>query len=507
MTFLPVVERELQVASRRRSTYRTRWWTAAVAIVISLFSGMLIAVSGGAPQGGAALFSTLTGYAFGLCVLAGVFLTADSLSREKREGTLGLLFLTDLKGYDIVLGKFMATSVNAVCALVAMLPAIGLSLLFGGVTGGEFWRVCAALLNACFVSLAAGMAVSAFMQDSQRAMGNTLGLLLLLCVALPLAQALFPMKRLPLEPGWLSPFEPFRFARDAYFVSVPGRFFRSIAVSHLLGWFMLGLASWRVPHLARDENAAHTGKPGSQTIGRANAQSAHPARPARAKLLEKNPVLWLASSEPAATWLAWSAAIAWLGTVMLGSWSAGSTEWIYPGARVCGFILKLLIGVQACRFFVQARQNGVLEMLATTPLSNDDILRGQWLALRHLFLWPCLILLGTFLVPAVVSLVTGIPNVSIYRDPTGLWLNFPGVPAVFWFLLTFAADAFALVFVGMWLSLSMRRFTLAPAVTILVVLVLPSLFCLLGVFIDVLLLLWAWNRLQQDFRNIIATHS
>ena len=29
--------------------------------------------------------------------------TADSLSAEKREGTLGLLFLTDLRGYDVVL--------------------------------------------------------------------------------------------------------------------------------------------------------------------------------------------------------------------------------------------------------------------------------------------------------------------------------------------------------------------------------------------------------------------
>ena len=61
--------------------------------------------SGGA---GKALYTTLTGFAFGLCLLAGVLLTADCLSEEKREGTLGLLFLTDLKGYDVVLGKFMA---------------------------------------------------------------------------------------------------------------------------------------------------------------------------------------------------------------------------------------------------------------------------------------------------------------------------------------------------------------------------------------------------------------
>jgi len=32
-------------------------------------------------------------------------LTADTLSGESREGTLGLLFLTDLRSWDVTLGK------------------------------------------------------------------------------------------------------------------------------------------------------------------------------------------------------------------------------------------------------------------------------------------------------------------------------------------------------------------------------------------------------------------
>ena len=35
-------------------------------------------------------------------------MTADCLSEEKREGTLGLLFLTDLRGYDIVVSSSSA---------------------------------------------------------------------------------------------------------------------------------------------------------------------------------------------------------------------------------------------------------------------------------------------------------------------------------------------------------------------------------------------------------------
>ena len=73
-------------------------------------------------------------------LLAGIFTTADCLSEEKREGTLGLLFLTDLKGYDIVLGKIVAASVNWFFGLLALFPVLALSLLMGGVAPGEFWR-------------------------------------------------------------------------------------------------------------------------------------------------------------------------------------------------------------------------------------------------------------------------------------------------------------------------------------------------------------------------------
>src|SRR5438045_3244086 len=122
MTFLPIVERELRAGSRRKATYRLRWWTALVAIIASCGWLIFVWVLSGRGNLGKALFTILTSYTFALCVLAGIFLTSDTLSEEKREGTLGLLFLTDLKGYDVVLGKFVARSLNAFYALLALLP-------------------------------------------------------------------------------------------------------------------------------------------------------------------------------------------------------------------------------------------------------------------------------------------------------------------------------------------------------------------------------------------------
>src|SRR5436190_8364828 len=140
MTFLPITWRELRVSSRRKGLFRVRRWTALLAMVVSLVSlaAVMTTRRGGNP--GNTLFNILTGYAFGLSLLSGVGLTADSLSEERREGTLGLLFLTNTKEYDLVLGKFISNAVTAFYVLLALLPITALPVLLGGVTGAEFWR-------------------------------------------------------------------------------------------------------------------------------------------------------------------------------------------------------------------------------------------------------------------------------------------------------------------------------------------------------------------------------
>ncbi len=96
MTWLPIVERELRVAAGRKSTFRLRLLsTVLVTGVSALF--LLIAAFDRSPRLGVPLFYTLSLYALVLCVLAGVFTTADCLSEEKREGTLGLWLALTIK--------------------------------------------------------------------------------------------------------------------------------------------------------------------------------------------------------------------------------------------------------------------------------------------------------------------------------------------------------------------------------------------------------------------------
>src|SRR5688572_32427191 len=158
MNFLPIAERELRVAARKRATFWIRLSAALLTMIIASAMLFIFSKAGGPmPNKGQILFLILAWMAFAYAFAAGVFLTADSLSEERREGTLGLLFLTDLRGYDVVLGKLAATSLHAVYGVVATFPILAISLMLGGLLASAFWTGMLAILNMLFVSLAAGM--------------------------------------------------------------------------------------------------------------------------------------------------------------------------------------------------------------------------------------------------------------------------------------------------------------------------------------------------------------
>src|SRR6185369_5833518 len=64
-------------------------------------------------------------------------MTADCISRERREGTLGLLFLTPLTAQGVVLAKALAHGARALTLCLAVLPVLMIPLLIGGVSCQE----------------------------------------------------------------------------------------------------------------------------------------------------------------------------------------------------------------------------------------------------------------------------------------------------------------------------------------------------------------------------------
>src|SRR5688572_18830802 len=173
MRFLPVVARELGAIARRPSAY---WIRSGAALAAFLAMGWVALLSLRVPliEQGRTLFQLLSLGGFAYCLVAGIRGTSDALSEEKREGTLGLLFLTDLKGYDVVFGKFVSLSINSFYGIIAIVPALALAFLMGGTSTAQFVLMSACLLNTLFFSLAVGIFVSTFSQHERQAMGATL---------------------------------------------------------------------------------------------------------------------------------------------------------------------------------------------------------------------------------------------------------------------------------------------------------------------------------------------
>src|SRR5262245_18908841 len=219
MTLLPIVARELRVAARRRETYWTRSSLAVAAICIGV---MILTLTVGFPPNltGRFIFQCLAGLLFLYCLVYGRRATADSISYEKREGTLGLLFLTDLKGHDIVLGKLAATSTRGFYGLTAVFPVLAVPLLLGGITNGEFWRMLLVLVNTFLFSLAVGIFGSALSRDFRHAMGANLLFLIIfmgIAPAVGLLLAYFSGKALIPDLFFACPAYSFYLCSDAQF--------------------------------------------------------------------------------------------------------------------------------------------------------------------------------------------------------------------------------------------------------------------------------------------------
>ncbi|MCX6890549.1 MAG: ABC transporter permease subunit, partial [Verrucomicrobia bacterium] len=133
MTLPPLVERELRSGARRPVFY---WLRGLLALALGFQAYELLSRSAVAPRGPLAVMSapppapTITGamllhdmtWMLFLVVLLMGLLSADSISRERREGTLGLLLLTHLSPAQLVFGKLLACGLTCFVVLLGCLP-------------------------------------------------------------------------------------------------------------------------------------------------------------------------------------------------------------------------------------------------------------------------------------------------------------------------------------------------------------------------------------------------
>lgn len=469
MTFLPIVTRELRVASRKRATYWVR--TGAGLLVVGLGTWLFLVMQDqNSPRDLAlGLFYVLAGSAVLYALLSGLRTTADCLSEEKREDTLGLLFLTDLKGYDVVLGKLMASSVNALYAVLAVLPMLAVPILMGGVTAGEYARMALLALNALFFSLAAGMWVSALSRSAYHALLGTAVVIVGFTALLPalglLLEVLGRTRIVP--PALLVPSAGFAYwaALDPVYRTTHEPFLISMGVIHFFGWLFLALASVMVPRSWQQRPGSVQRQRWSERLRAWSYGAAFERNAFRRRLLNKNAFFWLASRARIKPALVWG----FLGLVACG-WVCGlarsGRDWLESGIYLTtGLFLNVAIrcwfAAEVTRQIADDRKSGTLELLLSTPLRVEEILHGQKLALARQFLGPVLVILGV-----ECLFMAGTLSDAGEERKNVLSTYMLG-------MLMFILDLSAIYWVGMWQGVSAKNHSRALSTTLARILILP----------------------------------
>jgi ABC-type transport system involved in multi-copper enzyme maturation permease subunit len=507
MTFLPIVDRELRVAARRPATFRNRWLAAAIVAAGGLAMMLAGQLTFGLRIAGSFAFKSLAGVALAFCILEGARITADCLSSEKRGGTLGLLFLTDLTGFDVVLGKLAATSLNSFYGLMAVLPVLALPVLTGGVTSGEYWRVVLALLNILFFSLCLGMFFSSLARSDQLASGLAIvatAFIVLLPQFSPTPAAASSLGWADSPLAWLSPGYPYR-AAFTYVGNQPVGFWISLVLTQLLGWGLLMCSALVVPHTWQDP------APGRRRWWR-HGKTDRPLNDARRQKLRKlisdtNPVVWLVAREqarPAITYVLVAIA-ALLAVCFVLSFSSFLYLISYAiGVILLNLVFQVWVAIQACHFLTEARRNGTLEPLLSTPLTVNRIIKAQVLAMNRLFLLPATVILRIEWAGLLLGLAFAPGELT-----DKLMGALEAISVAIGYMFCLGLNYFAISWVGAWFAVSSRNKGQAVIKTVLVTIGLPT-FCLIIPFCGVVLLplwpialvFWADSKLEWRIRPL-----
>ena len=198
-------------------------------------------------------------------------------------------------------------------------------------------------------------------------------------------------------------------------------------------------------------------------------------------MLEVNPYFWRAARSRTKDLLVWilimGAAFFWLATR-----PNGGDGYFEVGRDIFVIVLlhaalKWWVTSEACRYLSDDRRSGGLELLLSTPLREEEIVRGQRRALLHQFGGPLAVVFVADFIFMLMTLKQATADERI------------GWVMVYLILGGFLAfDVMALSTVGMWLGVSGRKTNRATIVALMRIVVLPSAaFTVAGTFIAIVI--------------------
>jgi ABC-type transport system involved in cytochrome c biogenesis permease component len=412
--------RELRAESRHGFTYWVRALGAGALMVAALF-----AVDEGINGGnGGSLFSSMNKILFCITWIIVPLATADCISREKRQGTLVLLFLTPLQPGDIVIAKAIANGLRLLSLLLAAIPVMAIPVLMGGVSMEDIIAGTLIMVSSFASAIGAGLLASTL---TRRRIFAQVMALLISVVLLPLFVVVYG------NSSWFG----------CFFL-----FFVSLIL--LLVCYCLAVKRLRSTWQENPPSAFSIWF--EETFCTPKFFLALFKKYIQRKM-EKNPIGWLQQRTWRGRMIVWG----WLG-ILISVYSCIFVQQsffvpVLAGIHeIIGYGLLISMVLTAAGSFQLERESGLLELLLVSPISTWQIISG-----RIRGIW------GQFLLVFLLWFAMCLFFARSFRESQGNMNEY-------YFLCGF----FTLPVIGLYWSLRCRHFMTSLACTTIMGLILPA---------------------------------
>ncbi|MCI0640618.1 MAG: ABC transporter permease [Gemmataceae bacterium] len=406
----PIFGREWLTLPRRsrhylmRSVYLGALWVLLLTIWQTSVGWRQSATLGDQARFGLLSFQLLTYVQLLLVLFFAALTAASAIAQEKDRRTFVLLLLTDMRNYEIVLGKLFGSLLQLVLFLAGTAPLLALLLLLGGIAPAQIFEALLVLATTGLAAGSLGGLVALWREKTFQALALTsLFLVLYLCLVqslalLPLAVGSISHEAVATLQAWLQPFLALQKVVDPLDNTGPVPTAYGFAGAMLFLTLVLnGLGVWKLrvwnpagePIIQREE-----AEKAQEEIDRAKAHAA----PGAVRDVWANPILWREIAtraygrRPLMVKVAYFAVFA---LICYFAFTAGSGDWAAARGLVpVGILSMLLVAAQAVTAITNERDLGALDLLLVTDLTPREFIFGK--------LWGILYNVKEFLLPPLI---------------------------------------------------------------------------------------------------------
>ncbi|MDB5385854.1 MAG: hypothetical protein JWM11_1500 [Planctomycetaceae bacterium] len=438
----PIFSREALTAPRQLKHFMIRSGYIAALFVLMYTLGQVTfgwqqeRQLGDLARFGAICFQVFSLLQLTLMVFFSLLFAAGNIAQEKDRKTLILLLMTDLRNYELVLGKLAASLLIVGVLLAASFPALALTALLGGV---ELQQILAALAITAAAALAAGSwgNLIAYWRE------KTFQTLAYSALGLVLYVGFIEGGRLLLGSGTLAgsllglgnPLRGLILVLDPLAVTAQNGGLASQPVNYVLTMLALaaGLSTWTIARL-RVWNPSDQRSQPTKPEGITDAQSKSDSR-----RVWHNPIIWREMCTSAYGRKVFVIKLAYLLAFVAAAWFASqatTNELILGMISPAGFafvgvglLSLMLINAQAVTSLTTERDAKTLELLLVTDVTAQEFIYGKlggifWNT-KEVILLP-LLMVVSFLVQGTLTWETfiyvslGFVVLSIFSGMLGL---------------------------------------------------------------------------------------